>query len=151
MIWALAYGLGVLGVLAMTARDTSISNKRLAYVLAANFAMYLFGQLITGQAAPWLWFLAVDCVCAFVVLHPPASRTAAVIGCFYVLQIILHVAFAGAGSAATTLLYLDLLATAGWFQLLALATGTFQHGRKRKMAAAGGSSGGAAFTSGAHR
>lgn len=151
MIWAVIFGFGVLGVLVMTARGTSVSNKRLAYVLAANFVLYVSGQLITGQAAPWLWFLAVDSMCAFVVLHPPASRTAAVIGSIYVLQIIFHVAFAGAGSGSTTLLYLDLCATAGWFQLLALATGTYQHGRKRKVAAFGDGGGDTAFASGAHR
>jgi hypothetical protein len=140
-MWAIAFGVGVLVVLVLTARGTSLSNARLGFVLAANFALYIAGQILTGQSAPWLWFLAVDCLCAFIVLHPPASRLAAVIGSIYVLQIIIHVAFAGAGSAATAGLYLNLLAIGGWCQLLVLATGAIQHGRGRKVGIAGNSGG----------
>jgi hypothetical protein len=150
MIWAAAFGAGVLAVLRLTGRGTSVSNRRLAAVLAANFVMYIAGQLLTGQGAPWLWFLAVDCICSFVVLHPPASRTAAVIGSIYVLQIIIHIAFAAAGSASTALLYLDLLAIGGWCQLLVLATGAIQHGRKRKVGVAGRGSGDHQVAAGAH-
>lgn len=141
MIPALFFALGVLVVIAMTLADTSISNRRLAGILALNFVAYVAGQLLTGQAAPWLWFLIVDCVCAFVVLHPPASRLAAVIGSIYVFQIIVHVAFAGAGSGAAARFYLDVLATAGWLQLLTLAAGAIHHGRRRKVAAFGGGGG----------
>lgn len=141
MIFALFFAFGVAVTIAITQADTSVSNRRLSYVLAVNFVAYVAGQLLTGQAAPWAWFLAVDSVCAFVVLHPPASRLAAVIGSIYVLQVIIHVAFAGAGSGSTARLYLDLLATAGWLQLLTLATGAIHHGRRRKVALAGGGSG----------
>lgn len=141
MIAALIFAFGVLVVIGMTQADTSVSNKWLAGVLAANFVGYVAGQLLTGQAAPWLWFLAVDSVCAFIVLHPPASRLAAVIGSIYVFQIIVHVAFAGAGSGAAARLYLDVLATAGWLQLLTLAAGAIHHGRRRKVAAFGSGGG----------
>lgn len=147
---ALFFGLGVLVVIAITQADTSASNKGLAYVLAGNFVAYIVAQLSTGDSAPWLIFLAIDSVCAFIVLHPPASRLAAIIGSIYALQIIVHVAFAGAGSGSTSRLYLDLLAAGGWCQLLVLATGAIHHGRGRKVAPPRGSGGGVAGASGAH-
>lgn len=150
MIAALFFLLGVLVVIAITQADTSVSNKWLAGILAVNFLAYVSGQLVTGLAAPWLWFLVADSACAFIVLHPPASRLAAIIGSIYVLQIIIHVAFAGAGSGATSRLYLDLLAAGGWCQLLVLATGAIHHGRKRKVVSVGSSGGAVTGASGAH-
>lgn len=150
MILALFFLLGVLVVIAMTQAGTSASNKCLAYILAGNFVAYIAAQLSTGVDAPWLMFLAIDSVCAFIVLHPPASRLAAIIGSIYVLQIIIHVAFAGAGSGATTRLYLDLLATGGWCQLLVLATGAIHHGRKRKVVVIGNSGSAVTGATGPH-
>jgi hypothetical protein len=131
VIWAFAFGLGVVGVLWLTNAGASVSDRRIAAVLAGNFALYLAGQALSGSAAPWQWFLATDAICAWVILHPPASRTAAWVGSVYVLLIIIHVAFAASGSLATRL-YLDLLAAGGWCQLVILTMGAI-NGRRRKM------------------
>jgi hypothetical protein len=148
VIWALAFGIGVCGVLWLTQTGYSVSDRRIAIVLAVNFLLYLAGQAIFDIAAPWLWFLAVDAVCAFIILHPPASRTAAWVGSVYVLQLIIHVAYA-VGSDGTRL-YLDLLAFGGWCQLVILATGAI-HGRRRKVAAARDYRGAVAGLAAAHR
>jgi hypothetical protein len=145
VIWAFAFGLGVVSVLWLTNAGASASDRRIAAVLAANFALYLVGQALSGSAAPWQWFLATDAICAWVILHPPASRTAAVVGGLYVLIIIVHLAYAVSGSTERLGLYLDILASVGWCQLLVLATGAI-HGRRRKVGnVRSGSSAGAGF------
>jgi hypothetical protein len=151
VIWSLLYGAGIAGVLVATASCKGYGDRRSGSVLGLNYVLVLTGHLLTGSTAPWLWFIAADGLCAWLVLHPPASRIQAAIGALYVLQIIIHVAFAAAGSAVETRLYLNLLAVGGWCQLLILATGTWHHGRRRKVAAVGGGVGAVTGAAQAHR
>jgi hypothetical protein len=105
--------------------------------------------MFTGNAAPWLWFLAADAACAWFILHPPASRTAAWVGSVYVLLLIIHVAFAASGSLAVGL-YLDLCAAGGWLQLVILTTGAI-NGRRRKVATYGSRGGAVKGASASHQ
>jgi hypothetical protein len=114
--------------------------QRTALALAANWLACMVAVAAVGRTDPWMAFAIADAIAAYVVLSHPASRPQAVIGCIYIVQITVHLAYALVGSGPATSLYLNMLSGGGWLQIAVLAGGAIYGSGKRKFA--GGSLGG---------
>jgi hypothetical protein len=126
---AFGFGLGLCSLLAW--RMGHAGMGRTAAAMTANWIGVLLAVWLSGSFTPWGLFFALDVATAFVVLRQPASKPQAIIGMIYVSQLTFHVAYALVGSAAASLLYLDLLALGGWLQICTLFWGAIHGGGMR--------------------
>ncbi|WP_170815339.1 hypothetical protein, partial [Salmonella enterica] len=83
--------------------------RRTAFALIANWLVVMAARPIFDRPDMWLVFLVVDAITAFFVLQHPASKPQAVIGCIYIVQVTVHLAYALVGSGPATGLYLTML------------------------------------------
>jgi hypothetical protein len=111
--------------------NASSALQRTALALAGNWLAVMLAYFITGRPDSWTAFAAADAVAAFIVLSHPASRPQAVIGCIYIVQITVHLAYALVGSGPATGLYLNMLSGGGWLQIAVLAGGAIHGSGKR--------------------
>ena len=131
---AFAAGLAAATLLSMNA---SPSMRRTAYVLIGNWLACMAAVALTGSLAPWPLFIVIDAVAAWVVLQSPSTRPQAVIGCIYIIQFTVHLAYALVGSGPATGLYLNMLSGGGWLQIAVLAGGAIYGQGKRRAALRG--------------
>lgn len=132
MTEAIVFAIATAAVICITKRYGTPSLYRTAWAMAGNMVAVWAAQFVSGSYTPWLAFIIVDVITAYIVLAHPATRTQALIGAVYVAQIIAHIAFGAAQSKNCGSVYLDLLAFGGVCQLLILATGAI-NGRRGRM------------------
>src|SRR5688572_14699313 len=65
------------------------AKQRTAIVLAGNWTLNMVYAVATGITDPWWWFLLTDAVSARIVLHQPAGKAQAIVGWFYMAQILM--------------------------------------------------------------
>jgi hypothetical protein len=130
MIESVAFAAGLAGA-SMLTMNASPALQRTALALAGNWLACIVVVLLMGVVDPWAAFAAADAVAAFIVLSHPASRPQAVIGCIYIVQITVHLAYALVGSGPATGLYLNMLSGGGWLQIAVLAGGAIHGSGKR--------------------
>jgi hypothetical protein len=131
MLPVLAYGLGLLLSAGLACTSHVPGMRRTGAAMIANWFGVLVAVTLSESVTPWMLFIALDLASALVILRNPSGRPQAIIGTIYLFQITFHVAYALVGSAAASLLYLDLLALGGWLQLVTLLWGTIHGGGMR--------------------
>jgi hypothetical protein len=114
--------------------NAGVGLQRTALALAANWLACMVAVAAVGRVDPWMAFAIADALAAYIVLSHPASRPQAVIGCIYIVQITVHLAYALVGSGPATSLYLNMLSGGGWLQIAVLAGGAIYGTGKRKFA-----------------
>lgn len=135
MTEAIVFAIATAAIICITKLYGTPSLCRTAWAMAGNMVAVWGAQFMSGSYTPWLMFLIIDVITAYIVLAHPATRIQALVGAIYVAQIIAHIAFGAAQAKGCETLYLDLLAFGGVCQLLILATGTV-NGRRGKVVGA---------------
>lgn len=125
---------GALVAASLLSMNVSSALRRTAFALVGNWLACMAAVFVLGRYDPWLAFLIIDAVAALVVLQHPASKPQAVIGCIYIVQVTVHLAYALVGSGPATGLYLTMLSGGGWLQIATLAGGAI-HGQGKRRAA----------------
>jgi hypothetical protein len=75
---------------------------------------------LTGAYDAWWFFIIVDTISAAVILHQPAARVQALIGCTFMGQILLHVVYAFSNHNVGAYPYWQMLTAGAFVQLLLL-------------------------------
>ena len=142
MISSAAFGLALLAA-TLLACNAGPSMRRTGFALSGCWFACIDAVLVSGRVDPWFAFAAFDAVAAVIVLAHPSSRPQAYIGCIYIVQVTVHLAYALVGSGPATGLYLTMLTGGGWLQIAVLAGGAIYGQGKRRAVGRGMGGGGA--------
>jgi hypothetical protein len=112
----------------------SYERMSASVVLANGIANETFVRM-TGDATPWMWFLATDTLACLILTAPhngrvkmPQSGTVgAVLAATYATQIVMHLGY-GMSSNGSAYTYWQSLTAMAWLQLLVLFVGGVSHG-----------------------
>ena len=144
MIEVAAFG-GGLAIAAVAARRHGGKSMRwAAMTLTLAWLAVLVSVAFAGVNDPWLLFIVIDSVAAFVVLSHRDARCfpETWIGAIFMAQIVCHVVYGFSfGPGPATGLYLNMLAAGGWCQIVVLISGAI-YGTGTKIHHSGGRGGG---------
>jgi len=98
-----------------------------ALVLIANFGLNESYVRMSGEYAPWVWFLFTDSAALIILTMAFAGRVGAVLAATYATQIIMHLGY-GISTTGAPYTYWQSLTAMAWLQLIILFAGGMSHG-----------------------
>ena len=98
-----------------------------ALVLIANFGLNEGYVRMSGEYAPWVWFLFTDSAALIVLTMAFAGRVGAILAATYATQIVMHLGY-GISATGAAYTYWQSLTAMAWLQLLILFAGGMSHG-----------------------